>query len=255
MNPNTRVSVHCYEGDEHQVRAALELYLHHECPATVISPHDSRVFIEHSGIECRFAGRREGSVRVIQVPGEPVERTVTGGQIANDRQVSQLRLLLSYPEEFFLMNDADSFCLAPQISRYLYAEPDVIWCGVAHDPQVEFYEGYPDDFPRFALQPPYFAHRRLIERMLEVAPQLTYNDKLPWIDHFMMQMAYAAKVRFQTFADHYGADLDRYPENLPLAVNAVRRLGKVFIHSAKSPLTWGPLVAARQEYAREWGVL
>lgn len=249
MNPNTRVSVHCYEGDGHQVRDALHLYTHHECPLTIISPEDSQVVIP--GVECRFAGKRDGSVLTVQIPGEPVERIITGGQLANDRQVAQLKLLLTYPEEWFLMNDADSFCLSPQIPRYLYNRPDTIWCGVANDPNEPAYVGanLPADFPRFALQPPYFTHRNVIERMLLTTP--TYDERFPWIDHFMMHMAYLAQVRFVNFDDGYGADLDRYPENLPPAVRAVRYQGKVFIHSSKCKTSWGPLVEARAGYCAD----
>lgn len=248
MNKDTRVSVHCYEGDGHQVRDALQLYLHHQCPVTVISPEDSRVVIDHPGIECRFAGKREGSVIHVKIPAEPVERIVTGGPIANQRQVEQMKLLLTYPESWFLMNDADSFCLSPEISRYLYDENKKIWCGVAPDPNEPAYEGYPADFPHFALQPPYFMHRSLIEKMVAVAPQLIYHEKQPWIDHFMTHMAYAAKVSFQNFRDGIGSDIDRYPENIPVVHAAIRNEGKVFFHSAKSPKTWGPLVECRRDY-------
>lgn len=249
MNPNTRISVHCYEGDGHQVRDALQLYLHHMCPVTILSPEDSRVVIDNPGVECRFAGVRGDSVRTVKIPCEPVARIVTGGDTANARQVAQLKLLLTYPEEWFLMNDADSFCLSPEISPYLYEDTGKIWCGVAHDPNEAGYRaaGLPRDFPRFALQPPYFAHRSVIERMVATTPQVNAHE-FPWIDHFMMHMAYLAKVRYQNFTDGYGADLDRYPENLPPCIRAVRREGKVFIHSAKAPATWGPLVEARAQF-------
>ena len=40
MNPNTRVSVHCYKGDMPQVTGAMPIYLHHECPVVIMSPDD-----------------------------------------------------------------------------------------------------------------------------------------------------------------------------------------------------------------------
>ena len=92
MNPDTRVSVHCYEGDGHQVRDALTLYLHHGCPVTVFSPVDSPVMVD--GVVCRHVGRREGSIMEVSdlaLGGtEDVKRTVTGGKIANERQRDQM---------------------------------------------------------------------------------------------------------------------------------------------------------------------
>ena len=247
MNPDTRVSVHCYEGDGHQVRDALELYLHHQCPLTVISPEDSRVVIE--GIDCRFAGTREGSVEHRMVDG--AIRIVTRGPIANQRQVEQMKLLLTYPENFFFMNDADSFCLSPEIPRYVYAEPDVVWCNRVRDTlpmNQPGYVGYPRDFPHMALQPPYFISRRSIERMLAVAGQIVPNDIMPWIDHFMLQLAYAAKIDYRNFTDSVASDVDRYPQNLRPALQMIRNYGKVFVHSSKSPATWRPMVEARRDY-------
>lgn len=250
MNPNTRVSVHCYAGDGHQVLDALQLYTHHQCPLTIISPWDSPVVIQ--GVECAFAGRREGSVRSVVVDERP--RIVTAGPIANERQVEQMKILLTTLENWFLMNDADSFCLAAKIPDYLYHETNTIWCNLAQDTlpmNQPGYKGYPIGFPKIALQPPYFAHRRVLEKFVAVAPNIKCNDIMPWIDHFMMQLAYDAKVTCKNFSDGWAGDLDRWvPSPLPQAVLAVRRQGKIFVHSSKSPLTWMPLVEARREYER-----
>lgn len=179
-------------------------------------------------------------------------RVVTKGPIANQRQIEQMKLLLTYPENFFFMNDADSFCLSPELPAYLYAAPDVVWSTYVRDTlplNQPGYIGYPADFPHAALQPPYFMSRRSIEKMLAVADQIVPNEIMPWIDHFMLQMAYAAKLEYRRFENSIAADLDRYPRNLPSAV-ATARNGAVFVHSSKSPKTWRPLMAARLEYLR-----
>lgn len=252
-NPNTRVSVHCYTGDEHQVRQAMQLYMHHGCPMTILSPTDSRVTIE--GLDCRYAGQREGSVEKRTVDG--AIRVVTAGPVANARQLAQMKLLLTtYSEGFFLMNDADSFCLSPEIPRYVYKKPDTVWCNYVNDPlpaNQPGYAGYASNFPRRAMQPPYFLPRVLMERMVAVADQVVPNTIMPWIDHYMLQLAYVAGVRVQHFRDSVASDVDRYPENLAPTLALIRNRGCVFIHSSKSPRTWKPMRAAYKEYSIRHG--
>lgn len=248
MNNDTRVSVHCYEGDGHQVRDALHLFTHHKCPVTVLSPIDSRVTIE--GVDCRYAGYREGSVITRHIDGR--DRIITAGRIANERQRAQMQTLLEYPEKFFLMNDADSMCLSPELPAYLYNEPDIVWANVAHDPLPDNQPGYPPGFPRLALQPPYFLSRRTIEVMLAVADQVEPNPTIPWIDHYMLQLAVAAKLVWKGFPDCVSSDLDRYPGNLEWAQVQVRHLGRIFVHSAKSIESWGPLAHAHNQFLADY---
>jgi hypothetical protein len=248
MNPSTRVSVHCYEGDGHQVRDALELYLHHQRPVTIISPTDSRVVID--GVDCRFAGQREGSIETRVFGNEPEPRVVTAGPVANQRQIEQMKLLLTYPDSFFLMNDADSFCLSPQLPHYLY-DRDIIWCNYVEDPLGDNrpgYDGYPPEFPFFAMQPPYFLSRAAMEKLIAVSGSIVPNKIMPWIDHFMLQLAFAAGITVHRFKDSIASDVDRYPENLAPTLDLIRNEGRIFVHSSKSPKTWRPMIEARQEY-------
>jgi hypothetical protein len=248
MNNNTRISVHCYEGDAHQIADAKQLYLHHECPVTVISPTDSPA-APIEGLEMRNAGQRDGSVEERMVDG--AIRVVTSGPIANQRQIEQMKLLLTYPEDFFLMNDADSFCLSPQIPKYVYDRSDIIWCNYVHDPlpaNQPGYASYPKKFPHAAMQPPYFLTRRSIERLIAVADQVVPNKVMPWIDHFMLQLAWAANVEPKRFLDSVASDVDRYPENLEPTLRLIRNQGCVFVHSSKSPKTWQPMIEAHNQY-------
>ena len=248
MNPDTRVSVHCYEGDGHQVRAAMELYSHHKCPVTIISPTDSRVVID--GVDCRFAGQREGSIETRVFGNEPEPRIVTAGPIANQRQIEQMKLLLTYPEKFFFMNDADSFCLSPELPQYLY-DRDIIWCNYVEDPIGDNrpgYADYPPKFPFYAMQPPYFLSRASMEKLIAVSGSIVPNKIMPWIDHFMMQLAFAAGITVHRFKDSVASDVDRYPENLAPTLDLIRNEGRVFVHSSKSPVTWRPMIEARKKY-------
>lgn len=251
MNKDTRISVHCYEGDAHQVRNALPLYLHHQCPVTIISPTDSRVTIE--GLDCRYAGARAGSTGrwASDFKQEGSERIVTGGPIANERQRLQMKALLDCPENFFLMNDSDSMCLHAELPSYLYAEPDIVWSNLVHDPLPRNQPGYAPGFPRLALQPPYFLSRWTIEAMLAVADQVTVNPVMPWIDHYMLQLAVQAKLVWKGFPDGLSSDL-YHIGHLEWAQVQVRHLGRIFIHSAKSKETWGPLLHAHTQFCADY---
>lgn len=246
MNASTRIGVCCYEGDANQVREALPLYLHHGCPVTVASPEDSPVVIDHANVSNRFAGTRTGSVVEIQVPGEPGPRVVTTGRQANMRVASQWGRILECREDWFFLNDSDSFSLAANFPPVLYTEPNTIWCGVAAVPD-EHYWNAPPGLPHFALQPPFFVGRAALTRMVAAAPAI--QDPFPWIDHFILHMAWKAGVAFKALPDYYGADLDRVPGALAEAVAAVRR-GATFIHSSKFAATRDPLIRAREEYLR-----
>lgn len=251
MNPHTHVSIHCYAGDGHQVRDAMQLYLHHRCPTTVISPVDSRV--EISGVDCRFAGRRDGSVRELSIPGEPTTRIVTAGPIANQRQIEQMKLLLGFRADYFFMNDADSFCLSPELPSYLYDNSDIAWGNYVEDTlevNAPGYDDYPENFPRAAMQPPYFFSRRVMEKLVAVADSVKPNAVMPWIDHFLLQLAFVAGVECRRFPDSVASDVDRYPENLAPTLDLIRDHGRIFVHSSKSPLTWRPMIEARNEYLR-----
>jgi hypothetical protein len=243
--------VHCYEGDAHQVVSALGLYTHHQCPVTVISPIDSPVTID--GVDCRFAGVREGSTGrwAADFNQEGSNRIVTGGPIANARQIAQMKKLLECPENFFLMNDSDSMCLDAKIPDYLYAEPDIVWSNLVHDPMPINQPGYPHGFPRLALQPPYFLSRRTIGAMISVAHKVVTNSIMPWIDHYMLQLAVEAKLVWKGFPDGVSTDL-RHPGHLEWAQVQVRHLGRIMLHSAKSTEDWGPLVHAHNQFVADY---
>ena len=101
MNPDTRVAVCCYAGDAHQVTEMLDLYKHHECPVTVLSPTDSKSDVP--GVDNLYGGKRAYI-----------------GQACLDRQVEHFKLLLKYyPEKHFLLHDSDSICISPELPACL----------------------------------------------------------------------------------------------------------------------------------------
>jgi hypothetical protein len=204
--------------------------MHHECPVVILSPDDAKV--EISGVESRFGGKRAYT-----------------GQDSLDRQREHLKILLSYPENHFLIHDSDSVCLSPEIPQYLYAE-DALWSNLVVDNIPGREHGYYlNGFPRLAFQPPYFVSRKVLERLVASVEggNLTANPTLPFIDHYMVQLAVHSGVPWKNFRDGITGPISSDHSSFVAAWNAVQR-GAVMIHSVKSPDFWRPLMRARELY-------
>jgi hypothetical protein len=180
MNEDTLVAVHCYAGDKQQVENALPVFLHHECPVLVLSPEDSKVEIDHPGVECRWAGKRGYF-----------------GQDSLDRQRAHLEILASYPQKFFLLNDADSMCLSPKLPDYLYQEAE----GTVFSNVVNETRPHASEYPKIAFHPPYFLTKDSIQRMLEVADRIKAHPITPFIDWYMVALTCEAGLQYKGFPD------------------------------------------------------
>lgn len=246
MNEDTRVAVCCYEGDGHQVKEGLGGWVHHGCPLLILSPKDSKVEIDVPGcIESRHAGKR-----------------AYVGQDSLDRQTAHLRILLEYPENHFLIHDADSVCLDPRIPDYLYDEPDVMWNNQVIDAIPDHQAAFPEGWPHVAFQPPYFLSRKSIEALLVAAddPRCRASDVMPFIDFFMVQLTMVAGLEWKRFLDglSFPISIDRlkkrpssreltaYAHGERLALNAVRNEGANIIHSTKDFRVTRQLMDARK---------
>lgn len=140
MNPSTLVVVHCYAGDQQRVEDFLPQFLHHECPVLILSPNDAPVDIRHPGVTCRSAGMKGWK-----------------GPDTIYRQIAHWEIAAEYEADHYLMHDADSICLTPELPRYLYEEdPEIFWCNVIGT----YYYNY---------EPPYFFSRNNLLRMIDVA--------------------------------------------------------------------------------------
>lgn len=210
MNDNTLVSVHCYAGDMRQVTMLLPHYRHHGCPVVIVSPTDSPVNV--SGVECR----QSGLVGYI-------------GQVSLDRQREHLKLLAAYPQEWFLAHDSDSVCISPELPRYLYENPEIVWSNEVHD-----WRTHPTPYPKIAMQPPYFFHRSTLLRMLEVPRDKALAHPItPFIDYYMLQLTEEAGIKHKSFPDgcSWGTS-DAHGANV--MVDSVQNRGKIFLHSIKT---------------------
>jgi hypothetical protein len=234
MNANTRLAICCYAGDQHRVIKALGQYLHHQCPVVVLSPEDSPAVINYPGIE----NRQSGKVGYI-------------GQVSLDRMRSHLKTLLEFPEEFFLIHDDDSLCLSPELPRYLYESPEVLWSNQINN-SLEFqWQYYPEGFPKIAFQSPYFVSRAAVEKLLASADQVQVNPGLPFIDHYMVQLALAAGCAYRPFPDGITCGTDS-PEGTACALSGVLN-GVVFVHAIKQKEVLDLVLAARQDFLRRTG--
>jgi len=214
LNPDTRVAVCCYAGDQNQVVDMLDIYLHHECPVVILSPEDAQV--EISGVENRFGGER-----------------CYIGEKAIIRMRKHLEILLSFPENYFLIHDADSFCLTPIIPKYIYDEPDALWTNIKIDDSPQQQAFYPEGFPHIAFHPPWFLSRKTIEALLAVADDVTPNQNMLFIDYWLIQLAIKAGIKWRGFPNAIS-----FPTYDPFfagaAWDAVRYRGTTFVHAVKT---------------------
>lgn len=223
MNPDTRVAVCCYAGDAPQVAANLDLYTHHECPVVILSPEDSKV--EIPGVDNRYGG----------LAGHIGAHTL-------ERERRHLEILLGFPENHFMIHDADSVCLDPKFPDYLYAEPNLVWSNQVNDEIPQHQATFPEGWAHVAFQPPYFLSRRTIEAMLAVADQIVIShDMMPFIDYYMVQLTYTAGLPWRRFESCVCC----HPS---LALRLVKTGQANILHGIKSPKDMHDLLNARQNF-------
>lgn len=222
---STRVAVHCYQGDAPLVESLLPLHRRHGLPITIISPEDSQVWLP--GVDCRQGGLRQSV-----------------GPLAIARQREHMRILLTYPEDFFLMHDSDSLCVSAALPTYLYVEPTVLWSNLVINGNLSEQAAYAPGVPKLALQPPVFASRGVIEALLAV----TEAPMDGFIDHWFAQAATRAGIAIKGFRNGVSLPICTHPGNLMLAQVEARYKGAVFFHSVKSPRFWLPLIQAHQNW-------
>ncbi len=246
-----RVAVCCYAGDSHQVIEALEFFLHHELPLTILSPEDSKAEITYPGVTNRFGGKRAYI-----------------GQDSLDRQAEHLRLLLEFPENHFLIHDADSVMLDPKLPDYLFAEPDVVWSNQVNDAIPQHQSTFKYGWPHVAFQPPYFLSRKTIEAMLAVKdhPDVRATPVMPFIDYYMVQLTMVAGLPWKRMLDCIScpvaidlrkvnppaADLVTYDQGMRIALDHVGNKGTSVIHSVKNSVAIRKLAAVRREYLAKY---
>ncbi len=232
MNPNTLVAVSAYSGDLPQVSALAPCYLHHEAPVIVMSPADAP--IRHEQVPWAqsvfHAGKKEW-------PGP--DSLIRHGLF--------LKELLRQPYQFYLLNDSDSVCLSPKIPDYVYANCQTHWSCEVRDTNPGF-----SHLPKIASQPPYHFSRGVLEKMVSVletpAPSYTSpgtHEGMPipsnCIDHYIVQLVYAAKLSHHTFRD--GASFETVSRvGLEEMARHVRE-GANFVHSVKSAAVLDRLLA------------
>lgn len=212
------VSVHGYEGDKNQIQELLLAYEHHECPVVILSPTDSQIHGIGPHI-CRVGGLRAYT-----------------GQKSLDRQWAQMKILLEYPFDFYLMNDSDSFLITKEIPQYLYDRSDTFFSNEVDDFRVtmpQFGPNFHKPLPQLAYQPPYFMSRITLERLVAVSHKIIACPTCPFIDWGMVQVCYEAGVKHARF--HLCASCEN---STPLGKAVMRQQVSEhqaqFIHSVKT---------------------
>jgi len=225
----TIVTIHGYAGDAHQINDLRPMYEHHNLPIVVMTPEDSR--IEKFGPHiCRWGGKREYI-----------------GLKSFARQVEHWKIMLDYDATHYLCNDSDSFCISPELPTYLYEE-DVVWSNEVSDLMHNLPPPYA--WPRFAMQPPYFLSRHLVERLIAAAPFVVPDPRMLFIDWFFMACCVKGGIPHKNFRDGMSC-CTRNPHGLKVMTDQVWRHGKIFIHSVKNATIRRQLEYARGQFLKK----
>jgi len=170
-----------------------------------------------------------------------------------------LNLLKTLPFDYFLVHDADSILLSPDIPDYLFTKNPCLWSNVVSD---EIHKRPADyKYPQFACQPPYFFSRYTLTGLTHA--NVPYDDKTqtPYIDWYMMALCSQNGVPFERFRDGASCPTSECPAGSSVAgarhpgfnimYDLVRNRGVRFCHSIKSADVFDELCKARTAYTSE----
>lgn len=228
MNTDTICAVCCYQGDADLVARALPVHLAHGVPVIVLSPEDSPV--RFPGILCHNAGKRAYI-----------------GEDSWTRQIAHLKTLLCYPYKYFLLNDADSFCVSAKIPEQLYWKPEgMFWSNKVPEPRP-----HSSPYPKIAAHPPYFLTRTSMEKLIESSKRVPVHPITPYIDFAMLAWACEAGLQLRAFAEL--EDFSKAPdytgddpwERLDYRI---RHTGACFCHPIKTQAQLDLCINARKFY-------
>lgn len=236
MNDDTIVVVSAYAGDQHQVEANLPVYLHHRCPVVILSPADKPIVrVADARVHCQWAGEAEWA-----------------GPKSLKRHLRFLNMMLEFRQSWFLMHDADSVCLSPDLPDYLY-QSKAAWSNEVPDLNTGA-----SLLRKVAVQPPYFFHRDVLEAIVAKAanPPTSYYGEITGdpivtqcIDHYHHQLSAECGFPEKSFPD--GASWETSSElGLREMTRKVRDDGTVFVHQVKSSSALLTLLGAHEVFKK-----
>jgi len=218
------VVVHGYSGDQRQIEELMPMYEHHGYPVVIASPADSPITKVGPHI-CITAGKK-----------------CYIGQDSWDRQHLQLKSLLQFPQDWFLLNDSDSFVLTPELPDYLFRDDNIVWSNEVDDFRKpgESWQGnppWPKDYhkgyPLIAMQPPYFLSRKALQKIVDASAGLQACPICPFIDWWWIPASYKAGVKHRRFTGCASCETVT-PMGLAVMSQCIRERQATFIHSVKS---------------------
>jgi hypothetical protein len=181
----------------------------------------------------------------------PLGKRQSIGPAAIERERLHLKQLLEYPENFFLLNDADSMCVSPKLPDFLYDEPDVLWSCLMYLSLPNERAQMQPNHPFITPHPPYFMSRRTIQALLD-QPYTVNNRYEGFIDHWMGAAAVTGGLVLKGYPNCYSGPISTHENYFEDAYVGARHRGTVFFHSVKAPQFWQPLVEAHKKYLDDY---
>lgn len=235
---NLLVVVCGYAGDAAQIDVNWPSYSQHGAPVLILSPEDSPI---HRPGAWSMTGGKKAYI----------------GPVSLDRQWTHLHIMLDHVADYYLVHDADSILLSPEIPAYLKEPKVCLWANVVPDDIHHRPVEYP--LPHFACQPPYFFSRETLKRLLAKG-NCAYDEKTqtPYIDWYMMALATHAGVPFVRFPDGASCPTSEcdvgssqpgaHHAGYTIMRDLVRNKGVRFVHSVKAKDVFDQLCRDRTEF-------
>ena len=111
-------------------------------------------------------------------------------------------------------------------------------------------KGYHDPLPHIAMQPPYWMHRDVLRSFILHGRQIA-DAITPFIDWYMVQVAYAAGIKHKSFLK--GRSFATNTERNNGLAEKIAGEGCDMFHSVKTKDVFDRMIAARKEWDRKTG--
>ena len=144
---------------------------------------------------------------------------------ALDRFKYLLKLLTTYPYDYFMINEYDSMCMCGPLPEFLY-DRDALWCNLFHDSGTQF-------LGTSFCHPPLFMSKKILCQIVETGEKYPQHSEHHFWDRWIGLMCELGKIPIAGY-DHWGFAWNTIePHLIPQARQAALD-GALFFHGVKT---------------------